>query len=1060
MKKKILAITTCLVGGLAMVIPTFIDKPVTQEESKEVFVDNVSYDQEEAVAYLKDFTPKDDGEVKIPNKVILHYHNDDNACLTRRFYTWVTGVDGSEKKPDEEGWSSTDMKITLDFDVLTDYKDAPSLFFIIKVAGTWAGQSDDIEIDYKNYQDAINEEGVLELWTTPAEGKAIDIFLSEEASMMPKITTAKFTDWKTIHCTSTIDKDGKKWVAERYTVYAYDRNYLISTESVQKADKEFYKFKEGVPSGNEFDIKFNFTAKINIQYVIESVFPGFDRVQKIVVGFENLYEDPRFEQFYTYSGNDLGMTYSPSGTTFKVWSPISAAVTLNLYDNGAPAALGGSDSASTKRMYYKKGGVWELTVADDIKGSFYTFTFVNANGTVETIDPYVKATGINGLRGYVYDKDSAEANPEGWDDVPAIWDKNGTYDIASSQDLSIYEIHIRDLTMDKTWKSNKGNKNGTYGAFIESGTTYTQDGKTVTTGFDHIEELGVNAIQILPVFDNDNDERPDKMKFNWGYNPLNYNVVEGGYSSDPFNPLTRIVEYKELVKAYARVDKDNHTRVIMDVVYNHVSSASASCFNKIMPKYYFRYDSKWNMMDGSGCNNEVKSDSTMMRKYIVDSLSWWATEYKIKGFRFDLMGLIDTWTMRACKEAMHAIDPDIFVYGEGWTSGGYHGKYQMDGDKLVEGGSENSLIYSSLYESNTSPGKVGGFNNGGRDNLKGSNDNGYIGSPYPQFGFISQGDDVGDKADRVGDMIRGVNCYCGGANPAQTVNYASCHDNYTLWDQLRYTLAPNGYKTITTRTWDDQNKKWNYHENVIVVPNGTTEPATTDLVNATIAAHASVFMSNGASFIQGGEELYRSKTYETDEELAEVFDGTKNIDNVVRPFSDNEMFTHYVHPNQPDAEDLVAATSEVYMYGKVTSHNSYKSGDNINAFKWDRKIAVNGTSTYEYNQVWSQMVHAKAEFKKYSYGELYPSGDLDTSLLNTWSNGNGSNILAGWLRIDQNTGFHFFFSGRVGASISCSNDGLGDPNRIVFATDKTRYSYSAGTVTLQAFTFVCVRVNG
>ncbi len=998
MKKK-LYLTACVFGGLLMAVPLpiAIATSLSNQTPIEVFDDPVEYAKEDdlVVDMNNPYMVKRDGdsgsEVSVtPDKVILHYHNDDNACLSRRFYTWVTGIDGIERKPDSTvTWTATDMAITLDFSSIPDYQGSISLFFIIKVAGTWAGQSEDTELKYEDY---TIKDGVLEVWTIPGEGTAIEIYETEEETMFPKIQTAKFKDFKTIECKCTIDKEGKAWIPSEYRLYAFDKSYLSGTESYQMSHKDFYLFKRGIPTSNVFNISFNYTAKINVQYVIESIFPGYeDRTQKAIVSSEYLYENSRFEEYYTYDGDDLGMTYTPSGTTFKVWSPISAFVTVNIFENGTPKSLGGSDSSKIYKMNYVKGGVWEVTVTGDLKGKFYTYTLTHSAGTVEAMDPYAKACGINGMRAYIYDKNSSEANPDGWDTVPAKWDGNGAYDIASPQYLSIYEAHIRDLTMDETWVSKKNTQRGTFNAFCESGTTYSKNGKTVTTGFDHIKELGVNAVQLIPVFDHDDDERPEKMKFNWGYNPLNYNCVEGGYSSDAYNPLARIKEYKNLIKAFS--ENGNHTRIIMDVVYNHVSSAGASCFTKTMPKYYFRYTEDWSYYDGSGCSNEVKTDATMMSKYIVDSLKWWATEYKIKGFRFDLMGLIDTLTLKKAKEAMYEIDPDIYLYGEGWTSGGYHGRYEeiemVDGresGKFQIGGAENSLIYSQLFETTGSKGYVGGFNNAGRDNLKGGNDDGYNGNPYPTWGFINRGSDVGDTSSEVANMLKGINSWAPGANPYQTVSYASCHDNYTLWDQLRYTLAGS---------YDSSNHS------------PKNAPSVYDTINASIVTHGAVFASNSAAFIQGGEELYRTKSYSYDkEDLARLMEG--GADAIVRPYP---TYVHY-----SDNPEVIQATSDVYMYGDVITHNSYKSPDYVNSFKWDRKIEVDGNDVSGYNQVWCNLVKVHAEMAKVPYPI-----NLDTPTFNVWAETvyTGSHGVALWNGNEAGTsGYYVFIVGREGATIS------------------------------------------
>ncbi len=1064
MKNKALSILTLLLAGGALVLPACNGLSGSQDKPEE----NIEPPTEQTggddlINYKgKPFRAVngDDEELVLPTRVILHYHNDDNAVQTRRFYTWVTGVDGIERKPREEDWTATDMTIELDFSVITEYADAPQLYFIIKVAGTWAGQSEDTILDYALYQDLIIENnGLLEVWTIPGEGTSIEIYKTKAESELPKIKTAKFTDFKTIHCTSTIDAEGKKWIPSEYRLYAYDKNYLNMSEASQASNKEYYQIKSGVPTGNEFDIVFNVTAKINIQYVVESRFPGFDRWQKCIVGCENLYKQERFDQFYTYDG-ELGMKYSSTETRFRIWSPISANVLLNIYDTGTPKVFGGNDDKDVYKMAYVAGGVWETTIKGDMAGYYYTFTLTHSAGTVETVDPYVTACGINGLRGYIYDKNGVKANPEGWDTVPAVWDGKAGYDIETPQDLSVYEIHIRDLTMDESWQSNKGNQRGTYNAFVEKGTTLTKNNKTVTTGFDHIEELGVNAVQLLPVFDQDNDERPDKMKFNWGYNPLNYNCVEGGYSTntyfednpEAYDPLIRIREFKNLVKAFS--ENENHTRVIMDVVYNHVSSASQSSFNKMMPKYYFRYTQNWEYYDGSGCNNEFKTDAKMGSKFVVDSLHWWAEEYKIKGFRFDLMGLIDCWTLEDAKEDLYDnVDPDIVLYGEGWTSGGYHGKalvgangsdytfmvddyggcdanghYYSDGNYyyLVKGGASNQQTYANLYASNTSHGQVGGFNDDGRDDTKGRNDDGYNNNPYPQFGYISKGDDVGSLSSTVVNMLKGNNTRAPGANPCQTINYMSCHDNYTLWDQLRYTLG-SGHNSSTHQA--------------------TTAPTVKETIEASLACHGAVMLSNGVAFMQGGEELYRTKTYSYDkEDLKKLMSpGADGSPAVVRPYPN--------YPHYDSNPDVVCAAYEVEMYGDYISHNSYKSPDYVNSFKWDRKIEVNGFDTSSYNEVWSKMVKARRNMQRVGYSEMWEQGD--TSRYNAWGDGDGSSVVAGWVRIDATHGYGFLFAGRKGGTFNWGNISVAD---VVF--QNMNINRNGDNIAMPKYGFICYKLNG
>lgn len=1081
MKNKALSIFTVLLAGGALVLPACSAFDVPKDEEVVNYDPPVEKTDDDDLTNIKGKpfrsvrAAEGDDELVLPNKVILHYHNDDNACNTRRFYTWVTGVDGTERKPNGE-WTAVDMEITLDFSVIPEYADASALYFIIKVAGTWAGQSEDTIIDYALYQDLIIENnGTLELWTIPGEGTSVEIYKTKAESELPKVKSAKFTDFKTIHCTSTIDAEGKKWVPTEYRLFAYDKNYLNMSEAAQASNKDYYQIKSGVPTGNEFDIVFNATAKINIQYVVETKFPGFDRWQKCIVGAENLYSQERFNQFYTYNG-ELGMIYTPSKTTFRIWSPISANVLLNIYDTGTPKSLGGNDDKDIYKMSYQSGGIWETTIEGDMAGSYYTFTLTHSAGTVETVDPYVKACGVNGIRGYVYDKNGVDANPDGWNNVPAVWDGVAGYDIETPQDLSIYEIHIRDLTMDETWVSNANNTRGSYKAFVEKGTTYTKNNKTVTTGFDHINELGVKAVQILPVFDQDNEERPEKMKFNWGYNPLNYNCVEGGYSPESFiydnngkwvdyDPLERIRDFKNLVMAFA--NNDNHTRVIMDVVYNHVSSASQSSFNKMMPKYYFRYTPNWEYYDGSGCNNEFKTDAKMGSKFVVDSLHWWAEEYKIKGFRFDLMGLIDCWTLDDAKQDLYNnVDKDIVLYGEGWTSGGYHGrallrdkdsgvefevldyggqstypKYSPDDGKdiypyfsdtrffdLIKGGASNQQTYANLYASDTSHGQVGGFNDDGRDETKGRNDDGYNNNPYPQFGYISMGSEyVGNKSSTVVSMLKGANNRAPGANPEQTINYMSCHDNYTLWDQLRYTLG-SGHNLPSH--------------------SATVAPTIKETIEATLACHGAVMMSNGVAFMQGGEELYRTKTYSYD------LDDYKNVQSAPKADGSPATVRPYPQYKHYDSDpNVVIATQDVDMYGDIISHNSYKAPDYVNSFKWDRKIEVNGVDVSSYNKTWSDMIKARDAMTRVDYHTMWELHD--DSIYNAWGDGDGSSVVAGWCRISSTQGYGFLFAGRSGGTFTWGNINVAD---IVFSN--MNISRSGDNIAMPKYGFICYKLNG
>ena len=1044
MKRKFLKYSTLALAITALAVP--VSAALLPAPSRFTTDDPVKYDSKDETLIDYDkmtIVPNKAASVSDIKKVILHYINDDNRCNSRRFYTWNDIVDdGTEQKSDES--SETQMTLVMDFTTprYSTYLGLTSMWFIIKFAGTWAGQSDDIKVDYEKYQDYITDDGLLELWLIPGEGNAIEICTNEADTKITKIATAKFVvtstnqEWKTIHCVSS-DKDLPLW----YKLYAFDRVYLNSDASSQIANKEFYLLKESsniTPTSapgakySEFDIKLNYTAHINVQYMIESCYPGYEDkpARKVFVSFENLYSTPRFSEHYTYSGDDLGVTYTKEKTTFKVWSPISASVDLKLYTSGIPKDKGGSDAGRVEHMFYTGNGVWEVSIAGDMlsrKDRFYNYLVTNPSGSkIEAVDPYAHAVGLNGVRGYIYDPKSDEANPVdpnefdlshgSWSDVPNRWDGLAGYDIKNPQDLSIYEIHIRDLTMDNSWISNKGNKRGTYNAFVEEGTTYSEKFKgtdyTVTTGFDHIKELGVKAVQLLPVFDNDNEETYELHKFNWGYNPLNYNCVEGAYSSDPTDPMARIREYKNLVRQFAL--GANKTRVIMDVVYNHVSSAPNSCFTKIMPKYYFRYTEDWSYTAGSGCANDVRTEAPMMRKYIVDSLKWWATEYKIKGFRFDLMGLIDVETMRQVRNALTEIDPDIYIYGEGWSSGGT----RFDAGNM---GTTSENIYSQLYPSASTNGYVGGFNDEGRNAIRGYNDSGWAdrGNKYPTWGLVSSSKHDGAQFfDKTYDMIRGYHTSKGG-NPNQMIAYASCHDNYTVWDQLRYCLATNGYKD---RDEMDPNRTYD----MPLRPKSGGEPDIGELVAASIMTHGLVMSSNGVAFMQGGEEIYRTKTISDVDNPAQGIEATPEYEKlttggdeaIIRPFPSYMNYNPANNPEDPaynpSAPISILCTGEVKMFGEheLVSHNSYKLPDSVNSFKWDRKIHV-GTDvlTYEKFAEWKAMIALRNSTSRFDFDEM-KAGKADS--FSTW----GDYYNDGAIGIYIPNGTHLAFSSRDGGGLS------------------------------------------
>lgn len=496
------------------------------------------------------------------------------------------------------------------------------------------------------------------------------------------------------------------------------------------------------------------------------------------------------DQNYYYDGNDLGSICKEGVTSFRVWAPTAERVILCLYKEGT-----GDNLIQEILMEKQDNGTWYFLAEKDLHGIYYTYQIDIDGQTNEAVDVYAKAAGVNGERGMVVDLE--KTNPDGWDkdEKPAL---------RQLTDTIIYELHMRDLSADKS--SNIQNV-GKYIQFTEEGTK-SKDG--LATGIDHLKELGVTHVHLLPLHDyaSVDEAHLEKPQFNWGYDPINYNVPEGSYSTDPFHGEVRIKEFKEMVRALHK----NGIRVIMDVVYNHTYHSIDSNLNKTVPGYYYRMKDG-EFANGSGCGNETASDHKMMRKYIIDSLCYWAKEYHIDGFRFDLMAIHDIDTMNEIVKEMKKIDPTIILYGEGWSSQ----PPLLDKKKLA-------------FKDNAAkmPG-IGMFNDDIRDTVKG---NVFI-LDSPGFVNGKEGLEEYMKACVVGatkhseveyDKLKKMNQWA--LEPTQSINYVSAHDDITLWDKLACT---NPQASVEDRK--EMNKM----------------------------AAGIVFTVQGIPFIQAGEEFLRTK---------------------------------------------------------------------------------------------------------------------------------------------------------------------------------------------------------
>lgn len=498
-----------------------------------------------------------------------------------------------------------------------------------------------------------------------------------------------------------------------------------------------------------------------------------------------IFDSEYFIENYTYDGDDLGPVINGSNTTFKVWAPTASKVTLNLYSDGHTESL-------IKNVDMTRGdrGVWSHTEACG-HGTYYTYTVTTSVGTQIATDPYAKAAGLNGNRSMVVDL--SKTDPEGW---------GGEFEtgIDSYSDAVIWEVHVRDFSN----KIASSQYKGKYLAFTETG---LKNSSGVSVGIDYLVDLGITHVHLLPVYDYATvDEANPDSQFNWGYDPKNYNVPEGSYSTDPYNGEVRIKEFKQMVKAL----HDAGIGVIMDVVYNHTYDANSS-FNRIVPYYYYRYTASGANSSASGCGNDTASERYMYGKFMVDSVSYWAEEYDLDGFRYDLMGLHDLETMKEVEAAVHAINSEAIIYGEGWTMGS-----TIDGSAQA-----NQTNISKVPTSEGAIGSIAVFNDAIRDGLKGSvfthTSQGYISGAYAgtadkvKFGILGGG--VGNVAGWK-------------VNNAMVINYMSAHDNHTLWDKL-----------------------------AISNPDNTVE----ERMAMNRLGAAILMISQGTPFMQAGEEMLRTK---------------------------------------------------------------------------------------------------------------------------------------------------------------------------------------------------------
>jgi pullulanase len=514
----------------------------------------------------------------------------------------------------------------------------------------------------------------------------------------------------------------------------------------------------------------------------------------LLINVTNLVAQDHTAKYSVYKGNDLGLTYTPKQSTFKIWSPTAVAARINFYKTD----LGGV-SDRTVQMEKAANGVWTITIPQNVKDQYYTFqVLLNNSWSAEIIDPYAKACGTNGFRAQVVDL--KETNPIGWDQ-----DKSPNFSATNHQtDAVIYELHVRDASI----HANSGIKNkGKFSGLAELG---TKNSSGSSTGLTHLKELGVTHIHLLPFYDYNSVDETKPNQYNWGYDPVNYNIPEGSYSSNPADGKQRIKELKELVKTM----HSNGLRIIMDVVYNHTALTANSNFNILAPDYYYRKRADGTFSDASACGNETASDKAMFQKFMLESVLYWVKEYHIDGFRFDLMGIHDIETMNLIADTLRKIKPSIVLYGEGWTAGG---SPLPDAKRALKA---NASLLNGIAV----------FSDDMRDGIKGSvfniDDRGFAtgkieNTESVKFGIVAAG-----KHPQINYAKVNYSKAPYTSTPASLINYADCHDNNILWDKIALS-----YK----------------------------EASETDRIKMHQLAYAIVLTSQGTPFLTAGSEFLRTK---------------------------------------------------------------------------------------------------------------------------------------------------------------------------------------------------------
>lgn len=636
-------------------------------------------------------------------EIIVHYKGKSGNIKDWNLWMWAENTNGQSYEFTGEDEFGKYAKVKID----GDYN---RVGFIVRTK-EWEKDGGDRWIE--NIKD-----GRAEVWVLSGDDKVYDSKPSSELSIQ-KATIDSFNEI-TVTTNAPFNIKEQKIEIEGVNiekVSPYDTNDGDSTNKIKIITEKNLDLKK--------------TYKIKMGNSIEAN----TEIGKVIRSEE-------FDHLFYYDGSDLGNIYTPQETKFRLWAPTASEAKLVTYKKW-------NDEKGTEiSMDQGEKGTWTAKLTGDQKGLFYTYKVKIGDKWTEAVDPYVRAASVNGDKGAVVDL--KETNPKNWKGNKKPKFKN-------PEDAIIYELQVRDLSI----QPESGIKQkGKYLGVTEKG---TRGPEGVKTGLDHIKDLGVTHVQFLPIFDyaSVNEEKLNEPQYNWGYDPKNYNVPEGSYSTNPYEPTVRITELKQMIQTL----HDNNLRVVMDVVYNHMYNAAESNFHKLVPGYYYRYNEDGSLANGTGVGNDTASERKMMRKFMIDSVVYWAKEYNLDGFRFDLMGIHDVETMNTIRKAINQIDPSIILHGEGWDL--------------------NTPLAPELKANQKNAEKMKGiahFNDDIRDGLKGSvfgdKDNGFVNGMQNMEERIKKGITAGMDYDKK------VYTY---QDPEQVLTYVEAHDNHTLWDKLQLT---------------------------------------------------------------------------------------------------------------------------------------------------------------------------------------------------------------------------------------------------------------------------------